>query len=66
MTQGILSSIPIVKPSDESIRQFITIAGQIKAIIDEKTIENNMLTALRDTLLPKLMLGELDVSELDV
>lgn len=66
MTQGILNSIPIVKPSEERIRQFITIAGPSQAIIDEKAIENNMLAALRDTLLPKLMSGEIDVSELDI
>lgn len=66
MTQGILNSIPIIKPSEESIRQFISIAEPMQAIIDEKNIENNMLAALRDTLLPKLMSGELDVSELDI
>ena len=29
-------------------------------------LENQRLTQLRDTILPKLMSGELDVSELDI
>lgn len=39
-----------------SIRQFIT----------TKQYENQQLAALRDALLPKLMSGELDVSDLDI
>ncbi|MFR1848451.1 restriction endonuclease subunit S [Hominilimicola sp.] len=36
------------------------------AKIKANQIETNNLTALRDTLLPKLMSGELDVSDIDL
>ena len=66
LTQGILNSIPILKPSEEAMHRFINIAEPIQEIIDKRIIENNMLAALRDALLPKLMSGELDVSEIDI
>lgn len=33
---------------------------------DDNLIENGKLSELRDTLLPKLMSGELDVTNLDI
>ena len=66
MTQGILNSIPIIKPSEEKVQKFINITDPIQSIIEEKNNENNILIAVRDALLTKLMSGELDVSCLDI
>ena len=62
LTQGILNAIPFTCPSEEGIISFCKKANDIQKLIDMNTIENKRLSELRDTLLPKLMSGELDVS----
>ena len=57
-------SINLLSISDENT--FLSIAKPMYEIILSQTIENKNLAEFRDTLLPKLMSGELDVSELDV
>lgn len=66
LTQGILNAIPFTCPSEEGIISFCKKANDIQKLIDMNTIENKRLSELRDTLLPKLMSGELDVSDLDI
>ena len=66
LTQGILNAIPFKCPSEEGIISFCKKADDIRKLIDMNTIENKRLSELRDTLLPKLMSGELDVSNLDI
>ena len=72
-----VSAYPSIKPSDiENLEILLpdnNTQGKIVAIlrsIDEKIKQNNEinnnLTALRDTLLPELMSGELDVSAIDL
>ena len=56
--------IPIL--SEEQIECFNGIVIPIFEMYFENQIENERLVALRDSLLPKLMSGELDVSELDI
>ena len=71
-----VSTFPSIRPTDldacvlpdpkEEDDDFI---GAIKVIFNTVAVnneENLRLTALRDTLLPRLMSGELDVSELDL
>ncbi len=53
-------SVPAL--SSKQIDGFIAVAEPIYSDILNKTIENQRLSALRDTLLPKLMNGEIDVS----
>jgi len=53
-------SVPAL--SSEQIDSFIAVAEPIYSDILNRTIENQRLAALRDTLLPKLMSGEIDVS----
>ena len=53
-------SVPAL--SSEQIDGFIAVAEPIYSDILNRTIENQRLAALRDTLLPKLMSGEIDVS----
>lgn len=56
----------VFKLSDAHAEAFLDIANPIYRALLGNTIENQHLTALRDSLLPKLMSGELDVSELDI
>lgn len=66
LTQGILNAIPFNCPSEEDVISFCKKADDIQKLIDMNTIENKRISELRDTLLPKLMSGELDVSDLDI
>ena len=50
----------------ETISQYTALVSPLYKKIGENKIENNKLSVLRDTLLPRLMSGELDVSELDI
>lgn len=61
-----IMNYPVVIPSQESLDLFNGIVVPMLDQIAANRIENARLAALRDTLLPKLMSGELDVSELDL
>lgn len=52
--------------SDDDSKLVLSITRPIMDAIHKNSEENMGLVALRDTLLPKLMSGELDVSELDL
>ena len=57
---------PVVLPDKESLNHF---NGLIVPMLDQiaaNRIESNRLASLRDSLLPKLMSGELDVSDIDI
>ncbi|GAP71183.1 restriction endonuclease S subunit [Bacteroidales bacterium 6E] len=56
-----LENIEIMMPDFESIKRFQSSAKPIDDKIMENTIQIHSLTALRDTLLPKLMSGEVRV-----
>lgn len=60
-----LRKIPIIVPG-EAIKEFNLVIKPIIDMICANVIENRRLSELRDTLLPKLMSGELDVSDLDI
>lgn len=54
----------IMKLSDEDAKAFLNIAEPIFQRILSNSIENMRLAELRDSLLPKLMSGEIDVSDI--
>lgn len=56
----------IFKLSDADAEAFLSVAEPIYQSILNNTIENQRLAALRDTLLPKLMSGEIDVSDIQL
>lgn len=56
----------ILIPSQEIVTLFTTTVEPIFEKIWANQIENEKLSSLRDTLLPKLMSGELDVSDIDI
>lgn len=53
-------------PDDDTLDQFDEITCPMIDQIVVNCLENKRLAALRDTLLPKLMSGELDVSDIDL
>lgn len=57
---------PIYIPQDNELKQFHEIAEAITNEIYLNSLENERLTQLRDTLLPKLMNGEIDVDKVEV
>ena len=56
----------IMKLSDEDAKSFLCIAEPMFQKILNNSIENQRLSTLRDSLLPKLMSGELDVSAIEL
>ena len=61
-----LNDMPIVIPSLDSISAFEDIVAPIDAAIRNNYDEICRLIQLRDSLLPKLMSGEIDVSNLEI
>ena len=66
ISQANLNKVPVVIPSSDELRQFDDCIQPIFAEIRNLRNENAKLANLRDGLLPKLMSGELDVSNLDL
>lgn len=58
-----LSSIEVIIPSENAVEEFNNLNNQMKKIIKANKLENSRLSSLRDTLLPRLMSGELEVPE---
>lgn len=58
-----LESIPLVRPEEKALRRFGTEAAQAFAHMKSLGHESARLAELRDTLLPKLMSGELRVRD---
>lgn len=61
-----LKSIPIIIPTKEEMDQFEEIVAPMDASIRNNYEEICRLEAIRDSVLPRLMSGELDVSALDI
>lgn len=57
---------PILLPPDSVIEAFCGIVTPMYDMIASNIIENQSLAKTRDSLLPKLMSGEIDVSNLDI
>ena len=62
----IVKAMPFVIPSDTDLSQFNEVALPAFEMIKSNLRENRSLAATRDSLLPKLMSGELDVSDLSI
>lgn len=63
---GELRKMPIYSPTTDEIREFNYLVKPMFEEIVSRTYENALLAEMRDTLLPKLMSGELDVSDIDL
>lgn len=59
-------SYELILPSNYELAEFQSVVSPMYAQIRINRIENEKLKKLRDSLLPKLMSGELDVSDIDL
>ena len=60
---SILENLDIIIPSKEVLEKFAAICIPFYDQIKTNCVENNNLSSIRDTLLPKLMNGEIEVGE---
>ena len=65
ITQGDIKKVRVLVPDAETLAKFETFAGTFMNQWETNKQENIKLASLRDTILPKLMSGELDVSNID-
>ena len=65
MTTDILNNMHIIAPPVEVLKRFNNICDVYFSRINQNNIENANLSKQRDTLLPKLMSGELKITERD-
>ena len=66
ISQANLCSVPVVIPPEEVIRAFNEQIMPFFTMIRTNTDENARLSSLRDSLLPRIMAGEIDVSDIDI
>ncbi|MFU0515725.1 restriction endonuclease subunit S [Gardnerella vaginalis] len=66
ISQTNLNKMPIVIPSEAELSDFNSVIQPIFAQIRNLRAQNDRLVVTRDTLLPRLMSGEIDVSNLDI
>lgn len=58
-----LSLIETIIPSEKIVEEFNNLYNEMKKTIKANKLENSRLSLLRDTLLPRLMSGELEIPE---
>jgi len=63
MTTDILNTMELYIPDAETLSRFESLVAPMYETMQHNTAESKKLAALRDALLPRLMSGELDVSE---
>lgn len=61
-----LDKSEVLIPDNKTYKQLNSILSPLINLIIKNRVENRQLTQLRDTLLPKLMSGEIDVSKVDI
>ena len=66
MTTNILNAMQLYIPDDETLCFFEETVTPMYAQMQENEKQSVYLTKLRDTLLPRLMSGELDVSNIEL
>ena len=60
----IIKAMPFIVPDDDELAEFHAFAAPMFAMIKANQKENTRLAELRDSLLPRLMSGEIDVSDI--
>ncbi|MCI3216131.1 restriction endonuclease subunit S [Faecalibacterium sp. BCRC 81149] len=61
-----IMTYPVVLPSEKDLSEFNSVATPILTQIYSNRTESERLSAIRDTLLPKLILGEIDVPSIQL
>ncbi|HFN3785224.1 TPA: restriction endonuclease subunit S, partial [Enterobacter hormaechei] len=59
-----ICSLPLIIPSEEIVQRFDELTSNFRYLMNNSLVQNEFLTALRDTLLPKLISGELPLEDL--
>ena len=66
LTTKMIAAFEIPLAKEESLQAFADFSWSVIPQIENNLLENERLAALRDNLLPKLMLGEIDVSDIQL
>jgi len=61
-----INELKILIPDEEIMEKYSKLVDPIFKKMEANIIENRVLTRLRDTLLPKLMNGEIDLDNVEV
>lgn len=61
-----VEGLPVFVPSTDTMEQYVSIVEGLYAAIANNCFENERLVSLRDSLLPRLMSGDLDVSAINL
>ena len=62
MTTDILNAMEVVIPSAPDLEEFESLVAPMYKAMEANHVQSQVLSRMRDTLLPKLMSGEMDVS----
>ena len=65
MTTDILNKLPILIPTLEVLNTFDTVVSSVYSIIRSDQVENASLASIRDSILPQLMSGVIDINSLN-
>ena len=63
LTLKTLRTIPVILPSEDLLTRFNEMMSPLMEKISDNHKQNHTLSSLRDTLLPKLLSGEIDLAE---
>ena len=66
MTTDILNAMELLIPDADALTKFENVVAPMYLTVQQNTQESSKLAELRDSLLPRLMSGELDVSNIDL
>lgn len=61
-----LNNLEIIVPNSNTIQKFENLCSPLDNLIRKNYEENTRLSALRDTLLPKLMSGEINIDKVEI
>ena len=65
LNKSSFEKLSVLSPNDESLKKFDVVVSSYLDGILQRSIQNKELTKLRDTLLPKLISGELQIPDLE-
>ena len=66
MTTAILDAMPLLIPDDTTLERFEKIVAPMYETIQHNTRETTNIATIRDTLIPHLMSGEIDISAIKI
>lgn len=66
MTTDILNAMEVVIPSASALEEFESLVAPMYEAMEANDVQSKALSQMRDTLLPKLMSGEIDVSDVQI